>query len=232
MTVLEAVDVVRHYPLGRKVLRAVDGVSFQLAAGRTLAVVGESGCGKSTLARLSALMEPPTAGTIRVAGQPAEGPARRTLQLQNQMVFQNPYASLNPRRTIGEALIEPLTINRRGSRPERATGRKADARPCGPTPRGIRTLSAPVLRRAAPARRDCPRVDAAPRGGDGGRAGLGARRFGAGAGAEPDARPAGRAGHRLSCSSATTSRSCGTWRRTCWSCMPAARRNRGMRMRC
>ena len=124
MTVLEAVDVARHYPVGRKLLRAVDGVSFQLAAGRTLAVVGESGCGKSTLARLVALMEPPTAGQILVTGQPAEGPTRRTLQLHNQMVFQNPYASLNPRRTIGEALIEPLTINRRGTRPERV----ADAR--------------------------------------------------------------------------------------------------------
>ncbi len=124
MTVLEAVDVVRHYPVGRKVLRAVDGVSFQLAAGRTLAVVGESGCGKSTLARLAALMELPTAGRVLIAGQPAEGPARRTLQLQNQMVFQNPYASLNPRRTVGEALVEPLTINRRGARAERV----ADAR--------------------------------------------------------------------------------------------------------
>ena len=124
MTVLEAVDVVRHYPVGRKLLRAVDGVSFKLDAGSTLAVVGESGCGKSTLARLAALMEPPTAGRILIAGQPAEGPARRTLQLQSQMVFQNPYASLNPRRTVGEALIEPLTINRRGARNERA----ADAR--------------------------------------------------------------------------------------------------------
>ena len=120
MTVLEAVDVVRHYPVGRKLLRAVEGVSFRLAAGRTLAVVGESGCGKSTLARMAALMEAPTAGRVLITGQPAEGPARRTLQLQNQMVFQNPYASLNPRRTIGEALMEPLTINRRGSRRERA----------------------------------------------------------------------------------------------------------------
>jgi len=121
VTVLEAMDVVQHYPIGRKVLRAVDGVSFRLEAGSTLAVVGESGCGKSTLARLAALMEAPTAGRIEVTGQPAEGPGRRTLQLQNQMVFQNPYASLNPRRTIGEALIEPLTINRRGTRSERVT---------------------------------------------------------------------------------------------------------------
>ena len=120
MTVLRAIDVVKHYPAGRRVLCAVDGVSFALQAGGTLAVVGESGCGKSTLARLSALMEPPTAGTVEVMGQPAAGDARRRLQLQNQMVFQNPYASLNPRRTIGEALIEPLAINRRGSATERA----------------------------------------------------------------------------------------------------------------
>ena len=124
MTVLEADGVTRHYPVGGKTLRAVDGVSFRLGAAGTLAVVGESGCGKSTLARVAALMEPPTSGTVAIAGQAAEGRARRTLQLQNQMVFQNPYASLNPRRTVGEALIEPLAINRRGSRAERA----ADAR--------------------------------------------------------------------------------------------------------
>ena len=69
MTVLEAIDVVRHYPVGRKLLRAVDGVSFQLATGRTLAVVGESGCGKSTLARLAALMEPPTVVLAMMAQQ-------------------------------------------------------------------------------------------------------------------------------------------------------------------
>ena len=120
MTVLEAVDVVRHYPVGRRgVLRAVDGVSFQLQVGRTLAVVGESGCGKSTLARLCALMELPTSGVVRINGQDAAGKDRRRLQLQNQMVFQNPYGSLNPRRTVGEALVEPLAINRRGTRAER-----------------------------------------------------------------------------------------------------------------
>jgi dipeptide transport system ATP-binding protein len=124
MTVLEAEDVTRHYPVGGgRVLRAVDGVSFKLAAGSTLAVVGESGCGKSTLARVCALMEPPTAGAVRIGGQPAAG--RPALQLQNQMVFQNPYGSLNPRRTIGATLIEPLTVNRRGSRREREAEARA-----------------------------------------------------------------------------------------------------------
>jgi dipeptide transport system ATP-binding protein len=118
MTVLFADGVTRHYPVsGGHLLKAVDGVSFQLEAGRTLAVVGESGCGKSTLARVCALMEPPTAGTIAIAGKLAG--SDRKLQLQNQMVFQNPYGSLNPRRTIGAALVEPLAINRRGSGRER-----------------------------------------------------------------------------------------------------------------
>ena len=123
MIALEAEGVARHYPVaGGKTLRAVDGVSFQLAAGSTLAVVGESGCGKSTLARVCALMEPPSAGAVRVAGKPAgRDPA---LQLQNQMVFQNPYGSLNPRRTIGATLVEPLTVNRRGDR----RAREAEAR--------------------------------------------------------------------------------------------------------
>ncbi len=124
VTVLAADNVTRHYRVGgRGLLKAVDGVSFRLEAGSTLAVVGESGCGKSTLARLCTLMEPPTAGTIAIAGKPAA--ADRSLQLQNQMVFQNPYASLNPRRTIGAILVEPLTINRRGSRRDRVAAARA-----------------------------------------------------------------------------------------------------------
>ena len=116
---LAAYDVSRYYSVGGgRTLKAVDGVSFRLAAGQTLAVVGESGCGKSTLARLCAMLEPPTAGTVSIVG--AATTADRKLQLQNQMVFQNPYASLNPRRTVGQTLMEPLAINRRGSRRERA----------------------------------------------------------------------------------------------------------------
>ena len=127
--VLETLDVTRHYPVGGATLRAVDGVSLRLQEGRTLAVVGESGCGKSTLARLCALMEEPTSGTVRIAGQDAAGSGRRRLQLRNQMVFQNPYGSLNPRRTVGDTLVEPLTINGRGSRAERvAEARRMIAR--------------------------------------------------------------------------------------------------------
>ena len=118
MTVLAAASVRRYYTVdGRRTLKAVDGVSFQLAAGHTLAVVGESGCGKSTLARVCAMLEPPTEGTIHIVG--AASTSDPNLQLQNQMVFQNPYGSLNPRRTVGQTLVEPLTINRRGTKRER-----------------------------------------------------------------------------------------------------------------
>jgi dipeptide transport system ATP-binding protein len=95
-------------------LRAVGGVSFSIAAGRTLAVVGESGCGKSTLARLVTLIEKPNSGSLLIDGidalnssAVASGHLRRMVQL----VFQNPYGSLNPRQKIGTLLEEPLVIN-------------------------------------------------------------------------------------------------------------------------
>ena len=134
MTVLmEARDVRRHYPVGgglfaaKGVVKAVDGVSFTLAEGRTLAVVGESGCGKSTLARVATLLEAPSAGDVLVDGKAtagATGAERRALRLSVQMVFQNPYGSLNPRKTVGKILEEPLAINRRGD----AAAREAAAR--------------------------------------------------------------------------------------------------------
>ena len=112
--VLEAVAVQRIYRTARPFrrgteLRAVDGVSFTLHAGRTLAVVGESGCGKSTLARMLALLDAPTSGQVRIEGAPASGddPATRRAV---QMVFQDPYGSLNPRQTVGATLQEPLLI--------------------------------------------------------------------------------------------------------------------------
>src|SRR4051794_2382476 len=95
-------------------LHAVGGVSFELAAGRTLAVVGESGCGKSTLARMVTLIERPTAGTLMLDGVDAVAPpadAVKRLRRTVQIVFQNPYGSLNPRKRIGAILEEPLVIN-------------------------------------------------------------------------------------------------------------------------
>jgi dipeptide transport system ATP-binding protein len=103
-------------------LQAVGGISFSLARGRTLAVVGESGCGKSTLARLVALIERPSGGALKLDGIDAVDPppvAAKRLRRTVQMVFQNPLGSLNPRRKIGAILEEPLVINTALSKQER-----------------------------------------------------------------------------------------------------------------
>ncbi len=127
-TVLQARELARYYPVSRGFLkgyaqvRALNGVSFELDAGRTLAVVGESGCGKSTLARQLTLIEPPSAGSLILDGVDATTASRQELagmRTKVQMVFQNPYASLNPRQKIGDQLAEPLVINTGLSRPER-----------------------------------------------------------------------------------------------------------------
>ncbi len=117
---LEVNDLKRHYRLGgglfgkARTLKAVDGVSFSLAAGRTLAVVGESGCGKSTLARMVTMIEQPTAGSLKIDGielTTADAAQLKKLRSVVQMVFQNPYGSLNPRKKVGSILEEPLIIN-------------------------------------------------------------------------------------------------------------------------
>jgi dipeptide transport system ATP-binding protein len=118
--ILEARDLARDYTVSRGAFRsratikALAGVSFSLQAGRTLAVVGESGSGKSTLARLLTLIENPTAGALLIDGEDvahASLETRRRLRREIQIVFQNPYGSLNPRQTIGKALEEPLLVN-------------------------------------------------------------------------------------------------------------------------
>jgi len=103
-----------------RVVHAVKDVSFTLQQGKTLAVVGESGCGKSTLARMITLIDPPTAGDIRIDGLPASAAhVTRELRQKVQIVFQNPYGSLNPRQKIGDVLAEPLLLNTRLSAAER-----------------------------------------------------------------------------------------------------------------
>jgi dipeptide transport system ATP-binding protein len=130
--ILEARDLTRDYAVSRGAFRsratikALSGVSFSLQAGRTLAVVGESGSGKSTLARLLTLIENPTAGALLIDGEDvahASAAKRKRLRREIQIVFQNPYGSLNPRQTIGKALEEPLLVNTRLS----AAERKAEA---------------------------------------------------------------------------------------------------------
>ena len=126
--VIEARGLVRHYAASRgafrppATLKALAGVSFSLEAGRTLAVVGELGSGKSTLARLLTLIEKPTAGALLIDGEDvahADRERRRRLRREIQMVFQNPFGSLNPRQTIGKALEEPLLVNTNMSAAER-----------------------------------------------------------------------------------------------------------------
>ncbi|WP_051765359.1 ABC transporter ATP-binding protein [Streptomyces sp. NRRL F-5135] len=120
--ILEVRDLVKHYPLTRGVLfkkrtgavRAVDGVSFELAAGETLGIVGESGCGKSTVARTLVHLERPTAGRIRYRGEDItrlSGRALKAVRRNIQMVFQDPYTSLNPRMTVGDIVGEPYEIH-------------------------------------------------------------------------------------------------------------------------
>ncbi len=119
-SVLSARELTRHYAVSRGLFKphatvqALNGVSFELQAGKTLAVVGESGCGKSTLARALTLIEQPSSGSLQIAGQEVTGASkaqRKQLRRDVQMVFQNPYASLNPRQKIGDQLAEPLLIN-------------------------------------------------------------------------------------------------------------------------
>ena len=117
---VEARDLKQHYTLkggmfGQdRILKAVDGVSFVLGRGETLAVVGESGCGKSTLARMLTLIEAPTSGDLLFEGRPAHEAMKDDPKATRgfvQMIFQNPYGSLNPRQNVAGILAEPLIIN-------------------------------------------------------------------------------------------------------------------------
>jgi dipeptide transport system ATP-binding protein len=117
--VLEGRNLKRDYHVGRGIFRsartvhALKGVSFRLERGKTLAVVGESGCGKSTLARILTMIDRQTAGELLIEGKPvdiAHGVSRE-MRRKVQIVFQNPYGSLNPRQKIGDVLAEPLLIN-------------------------------------------------------------------------------------------------------------------------
>jgi dipeptide transport system ATP-binding protein len=125
---LEARNLARDYAIARGLfaspatVKALAGASFTLDARRTLAVVGESGCGKSTLARLLTFIEQPTSGALLIDGEDvagADAATRRRLRREIQIVFQNPYGSLNPRQKVGKALEEPLLVNTKMSAPER-----------------------------------------------------------------------------------------------------------------
>jgi oligopeptide transport system ATP-binding protein len=116
---LEVTDLVKHFPIKRGILvdrevdqvRAVDGISFSVARGQTLGLVGESGSGKSTACRAVLQLIAPTSGSVRFEGQEIAGLSRRQmrpLRREMQMIFQDPYASLNPRKRIGQIVGDPL----------------------------------------------------------------------------------------------------------------------------
>jgi oligopeptide transport system ATP-binding protein len=123
---LEVRDLVKHFPVGRSLVntlrrtppaavRAVDGVSFSVAKGQTLALVGESGCGKTTTGRCVLFLQHPTSGEVLVNGEPinpADEAAMRRRRKQLQIVFQDPNSSLNPRMTVGQTLGEVLQFHR------------------------------------------------------------------------------------------------------------------------
>ncbi len=118
---LEVENLVKHFVAGRSVpgrptafIKAVDGVSFSVDAGKTLALVGESGCGKSTVSRLVLRLIEPDAGRIRFEGRDLlafEASELRAFRRDAQIIFQDPYASLNPRMTVGQILTEPLALH-------------------------------------------------------------------------------------------------------------------------
>ena len=111
---LEVRDLVKHFHVGRGIVRAVDGVSFSIERGETLGLVGESGCGKTTTGRCILQLERPTSGTVRFEGQELttlNETELRAVRRKVQVIFQDPYSSLNPRMTVGQIIAEPLAVH-------------------------------------------------------------------------------------------------------------------------
>ena len=210
-------------------LKAVTGVSFAIGRRETLALVGESGSGKSTVARMiGRACCGPTAGSVTIDGidmwAPARGAERQKLRRRLQMIFQDPFASLNPRWRVEphhrRSRSRPSGWPRTAAEIEASRGRAAalwsgSTRPTAPS---TRTSSPAASASASASRARCRRTRVHRLR----RADQRARRVGAGADPQPDARPAGPARASPTCSSATTWRWCGTWRRASASCIWAA----------
>ena len=203
---VEVRDLVKHFPITQGIIfqkkigavRAVDGVSFDVRRGETLGIVGETGCGKSTTAKLLLRLLDPTSGSIKFEGQEiafVKGAQLKQLRRDVQMIFQDPYSSLNPRKTVGTIIGDPFVIH--GIETNDGKRRKLVQRPDGAggaQPRALQPLSARVLGRPAPAHRRRPRARAQAEADRRGRAGLRAGRLDPGADPQPAARPPAGAG--------------------------------------
>jgi len=199
---VEVRDLVKHFPITTGIVfqkevgavRAVDGLTFEVKRGEALGIVGETGCGKSTTARLLTRLLDPTSGSIKINGQEISDLSRRQLKplrRELQMIFQDPYSSLNPRKTVGAVIGEPFIIHgiNKGEG-ERKRAIQDLMEQVGLNPEhynryphqfsGGQRQRIGVARALALTEADHRR-----------RAGVGARRLGAGANPQPDARPAG-----------------------------------------
>ena len=193
---LEVTDLQRYFPfrevqglrMVKATVKAVDGISFTLRQGQTLGLVGESGCGKSTTARLVTRLDEPTAGSVVFEGRDIthlKEHELRSIRRDVQMIFQDPYSSLNPRHTIGSILTTPLKVHglHKGERESVRVQELLRAR--RPQPRAHQPLPVGVLGRPAPAHRHRPRPGGRAQADHRRRAGLGPRRVDPGPGDEP-----------------------------------------------
>ena len=178
---LRVENLVVEYPVGNKTVHAVSGVSLEIARGETLGLVGESGCGKSTLGRAVLQLRRPVSGKVLFDGQDLtamQGDTLRRMRRRVQLIFQDPIASLNPRRRIGDIIAEPLVISgvKDPKKREQLVHDVLGAVGLDPAA-GDRTVAARIFRRPMPAHLHCARAGAQSRIHHLRRAGVGARRF-------------------------------------------------------
>ena len=174
--ILTARNLTRFYEVSQglfqpaAVVKALDGVSFTVAPGRTLAVVGESGCGKSTLARQVTMIERPTGGELEFDGfdlAQATDHELKAARQRVQMIFQNPFGSLNPRKKIGTIIAEPLVINRDLPKAEQEERVRAMMDKVGLRPEYYNRYPHMFSWRSAPTHRHSPGADAGTQAGGG-----------------------------------------------------------------